>query len=435
MKIQGQETPKTEPFPLDEIQRAAIFAQIKRIQESPAFCNSPRAKEFLSYVVEHALEGQMDLLKERSIGVNLFHRAPAYITGDDPIVRVKAAEVRRRLAQFYAEEELATEPRIEIPVGSYIPKFQWPAETPPPLAPGTTPPVQQVPITRLQDSPRPKHGVRKIALVATALAILAIATAIAINKRGQHNSPLVDFWAPVFATGQPVLICLPSPVSYAISSRLYMKASRLHPGLYDTEPEQAVTPLQLEPDTPLKWKDVTPLPDYFANKDDAYVAADLMEFFGSIHKASQVRIGDDFTYQDLRNSPAVLVGAFDNPWAIRMTAELPIKFRESDGAILEQGGQGHVWHMVGDKNRGMKDFAIVARLLNSKTGQFLVIIGGIGMVGTQAAGAFASNQSDFIAALKAVPKGWQKKNLEVVLESDVIDASASPPRILAVKTW
>src|ERR1035441_9257213 len=112
------------PVPVEN-SNAAVFEQLRRIQDSHSFCNSPRSKEFLSYVVEHGLHGREELLKERSIGINLFHRNPAYITSDDPIVRVKAAEVRRRLAQFYAEEKEAPEVRIEIPVGSYIPKFHW----------------------------------------------------------------------------------------------------------------------------------------------------------------------------------------------------------------------------------------------------------------------------------------------------------------------
>jgi hypothetical protein len=91
--------------------------------------------------------------------------------------------------------------------------------------------------------------------------------------------------------------------------------------------------------------------------------------------------------------------------------------------------------MEGDKNHGRKDFAIVARILNSKTGQFLVVVGGIGMVGTQAAGTFISEPGDFDAALQKAPPGWQGKNLEMVIETDVIDAGASRPHVVAFTTW
>src|ERR1017187_7333560 len=112
-----------------------ILAQLAQIQNSPAFRNSARSKEFLSYVVEQVLAGHPENLKERSIGVNLFHRAPSYDTGDDPIVRVKAGEVRRRLAEYYAAEEHAPGLQIELPVGSYVPKFHWRTEPPPPAPP------------------------------------------------------------------------------------------------------------------------------------------------------------------------------------------------------------------------------------------------------------------------------------------------------------
>jgi hypothetical protein len=420
-------------------QRGAVARQLKRIQDSHAFCNSARAKEFLSYVVENALEGRTEQLKERSIGVNLFHRTPTYITGEDPIVRVKAAEVRKRLAQYYSEEDSTAEVRIEIPVGSYVPKFHWKAVVPP-----DNPPVPEIPQVKQEavqakeeavsaEPVRGKFGRVQIALFASLLVFLGLACSIAIRRQSHEKSAFDEFWAPVFNTGQSALICLAAPVTYAVNSKLYALAASAHPGMYDTQVKRDSTPLELDPETPLRWKDLTPLPDYSVNKDDAYVAAELTDLFARIHKTSQVRIGRDFTYEDLRNSPAVLIGAFDNPWTMRVGSELPILFREPEG-IVERGGQGRVWHMEGDK-RGTRDFALIARLRNSKTGQFLVIVAGIGMVGTQAAGRFVSHPGDLDAALRAAPKDWREKNVEIVLESDVIDDSASPPRVVALETW
>jgi hypothetical protein len=429
MKAQESEpTAAQSPLP-GEIPNAAILEELRRIQDSDAFCNSARAKEFLSYVVEHGLKGHPELLKERLIGVNLFHRSPTYVTSDDPIVRVKAGEVRRRLAQYYAEGEHAREVRIEIPVGSYVPKFQWKHSEPSThLAPTETPTVQE-------NAPQPKRRAWKIWVAATVLVILGVAVTITIRRYAQQKSPLEEFWAPVFTNRQPVLICLPSPVSYALSSDVSIKAGEAHPELYDSQVDREHTPIQLDPNTPLKWKDLTPLADYYVNKDDAYVATDLVGLFARINKGSQVRMGLDFTSEDLRHSPAVLIGAFNNPWTMRLDAELPFVFREQDGTIAEKSGQGRVWRMEGTKNRGRKDFAIVARVLNSKTGQVLVFVGGIGMVGTQAAGAFISQPGDLDAALQKAPPGWQGKNLEMVIETDVIDTTASRPHVEAFATW
>ena len=421
-----------------ENRSASIFRQLKRIQDSHAFRNSPRSKQFLSYVIEHAVDGHTELLKERSIGVNLFERAPTYMTGEDPIVRVKAAEVRKRLIQYYAEEEPAPEVRIEIPLGSYVPEFRWStrAQTLPPQS-GThaIPPsaAQVIPPPETQAIPphAPPPKIKwKVVVIASVLAIVGIAVAIIIQNQVRQKSPLEEFWAPALTSQQPVLICLASGVTYYPSPDLVRKAEQSP----DSPAKSEIGPLRLDPDTPLKWKDMEAHVDEDVAKDDAYVAADLSALLAELHKPSQVRIGRDFTFEDLRNSPVVLIGAFDNPWTIRMSSELPIVFRQQDFTIGEQGKQGRVWRTEAH-NRGNKDFAIVARLLNSKTGQFLVILAGIGEVGTQATGEFVSREGYLEAALRAAPPGWQRKNLEMVLEVDVIDGSASPPRVVAFKTW
>jgi len=34
-----------------------------------------------------------------------------------------------------------------------------------------------------------------------------------------------------------------------------------------------------------------------------------------------------------------------------------------------------------------------------------------------------------------LPKDWQTKNLQIILETNVISSTASPPKVLAVYTW
>jgi hypothetical protein len=405
--------------------RELVLQELDCILESRYFRNAARSKQFLRYVVEHALDNS-EPLKERTIGVEVFERRSDYATGDDPVVRVQAGEVRRRLDQYYRAVATVPAVRIEIPVGSYVPQFHWGSTTGPVRSPSQNPVIEQKLL------PRRIHA-WKISISAIILILLGIAVAIVIRKLAGQPSQFETFWAPVFISQQQVLICIPSPVAYEFSSEVYRKARRADQGHL----EQNSIPLQLQPDTPLKWGDTVPVLDFFVNKDDAYVAADLSNLFTGIHKTSAVRIGRDFTYEDLRNSPSVLIGAYNNPLAMRMISDLPFVFREQDGLqwIEERANPSRVWRTVAESRRGSKDFAIVARLLNSKTGQFLVIVGGIGMVGTEAAGRFVSRQSDIEAALRAAPAGWQRKNLEMVLENDVIDGSPTSPHVVAVAAW
>src|SRR6266849_4063392 len=77
---------------------------LRQVLESPAFRGSRRCQQFLHHIVEKALGSHYDELKERTLGVELFGRSPAYDTGEDAIVRVTACDVRKRLLQFYASE-------------------------------------------------------------------------------------------------------------------------------------------------------------------------------------------------------------------------------------------------------------------------------------------------------------------------------------------
>ena len=95
-----------------------VREHLVEIFESPSFRTSARSQQFLQYVVDESLAGRGDSLKERVVGERVFGREPDYDTGQDSIVRVKANEVRRRLAQFYEQHPHAPL-RIEMVSGSY----------------------------------------------------------------------------------------------------------------------------------------------------------------------------------------------------------------------------------------------------------------------------------------------------------------------------
>jgi len=100
-----------------------IRQHLQKLLASSAFRGSHRSQEFLKYVVEGALRGQCEQLKERTLGIALFGRDPSYDTGEDAIVRVTASDVRKRLLHFYSEAGAGCDFRIELPPGSYIPEF------------------------------------------------------------------------------------------------------------------------------------------------------------------------------------------------------------------------------------------------------------------------------------------------------------------------
>src|ERR1035437_118271 len=90
---------------------------------SPHFCNSKRYPALLEYIVEKTLACEADLLKERTLGVEVFDRSPSYDTNADTVGRYTAGEVRKRLSLYYSELGHRPRVRMSLPAGSYVPEF------------------------------------------------------------------------------------------------------------------------------------------------------------------------------------------------------------------------------------------------------------------------------------------------------------------------
>src|ERR1700761_3050576 len=107
-------------------ERTAIQEQLERLLSNSHFNQSRRFPSFLRFVIDQTLLGQTDLLKERTLGIEIFGREADYDTASDPIVRVTATEIRKRIAQYYQEPGHETELRVTLPAGSYVLHFHWP---------------------------------------------------------------------------------------------------------------------------------------------------------------------------------------------------------------------------------------------------------------------------------------------------------------------
>lgn len=120
--------PHLGPEVLSPKQIDLIRHHLEEIKASHAFAGSKRTQDFLQLIVDHALHGEVESLRERMIGVEMFGRPIDYDTGNDSVVRVKATEVRKKLSEFYLETRETPAVRIELPRGSYVPRFTFEAQ-------------------------------------------------------------------------------------------------------------------------------------------------------------------------------------------------------------------------------------------------------------------------------------------------------------------
>jgi len=396
-------------IPSTTAEKEAVLQQLDRLLENPYFHKSKRFPVFLRFVVKEVLAGRAEGLKERTVGIEVFGKDPNYDTTEDPIVRVTAGEIRKRIAQYYQEPGHEREIKLLLPSGSYVPQFYPPEIAIPPVSEETD--LSEVRHIAIAE---PFERGRSLKLYAGLLLVLAVGAALV--WRASRPTPIEEFWAPFFKSPDPVLFCIADQNQY---STIVLRDA-VDPK-HQTVLNDRMVAVIID--------DVTPLVNI----------AGLLYAHGRSYRV-QGESGTTFT--DLRQAPSVFIGAFDNGWTLRYTA--PLRFHFANNPEMNrfwvedrQRPDNREWFL--DRSQQAtgtyKDYAIVTRGLDPSTGRFVVVVAGIARGGTIASGEFLVDPQHMDELVRAAPTDWEHKNMEIVLETQVIDGRSGPPRINAVYTW
>ena len=428
----------------DELSGDLVRQSLVEIFQSTPFRASRQSQQLLRYIVDHSLAGHAEMLKERLIGVNVFQRRPDYDTNEDPIVRARAAEVRKRLAQFYLGEGSRSTIRIEIAPGSYhasvtegrerenvIPTPQPPLQPALPAKEAAPPsPPAEKPVAAVSRIPK-----RWLALIAMApVALLCVAAAFWFANR--TDAPIDRFWKPYFDSPNPVVLYSGANAVYMLSADFMdrYKASHHLDALENQGREFAVpisSGMKLGP------QDLVPFTNDFITIGDLSANVRLASLLALHHKRFDLRCGEDVAFSDLRQSPTILIGAFNNSWTMELTGDLPIIFQHSGTmTIRDQADRGRVWTPIFTSEAKVSvDYAVVTRIPHSRTGQALVTIAGMTQAGTHAAADFITDPDQLKRLAAIMPNDWDQKNLQIVLQTRVVNNIPTAPVIVATKSW
>jgi len=397
-----------------------IRAQLKRLAESPFFRTSKRCRHFLEHIVEHSLTDSPQPLKERTLGVHVFAREPTYDTATDPVVRVTAGEVRRRLAQYYAEEAHHPDLRIDLLPGSYAPTYTWPhavSASTEDHAPNVVLPVRVV---------RGKRWWPVGAIVG--MVALVLTTFVMARQPVQAETAFTRFWGPLFESSVPVLLCPGGLDMYELPLEVKNAANAAATSKSD------VPPIELSP------KDVQRVGARYVAIGDAVAIARIAALFQERRRLYQIREHNLTSFADLRASPAVLIGMFSNAWTLQLGSDFRfVGTIEGDGhhvSIIDRQHPDKSWRLPRPwpSLKVTHDYALVSRVVNPATGTLVVTAAGITPFGTMAAGEFLTTPAHLERALADVPN-WPNRSLQVVLETEVIDGAAGAPRVVATHLW
>jgi hypothetical protein len=392
----------------------AIRRQLERLLADPLFKNSRRYPKLLQYVVEHTLDDSGSELKERTLGVDVFGRNPDYDTGIDPVVRITAAEVRKRLAQYYNSPAHEDEIRIDLPIGSYVPEFRAPVAREPERAPVEPSPVE----IALPEEARPRQR-RFRAVLWSAAAVAAVAIALLAWWAVRPRVRVIDaFWNPVLGSSDAVLLSVGQREEPIVTG-----------GKATTPAASQITLFQLYH---LGSQNVA-VPDVLA-------LTRLGALMEKRHLRYHIRGANQTTLSDFRDDPVVLIGAFTNDWSMRLTKPLRFSFERQNSLYIIRDRQNpgqNKWSV--DYNtpylRLGVDYALISRVIDPASERMVVAAGGLSGYGTEAASEFLT-EPDYMKKLAAIaPRDWSRRNMQVVISTRVINGNSGPPEVVSAIFW
>ena len=317
--------------------------------------------------------------------------------------------------EYYGDPAHQGELRIDLPAGHYAVTFA-PAEPAATVRRGGArrqpllrrprllpPPALRCHFRRRYASSqrvrRPRHPLRIAAAVGLLLLVLLVPLGILTSS--SEPSPSRQFWDPLLNATQPVLVCTGAIDIAHVSGRMWEAASAPDRPELRREKESAdAAPTRPEGTA-------------FVTVTDALALARVVSLFHEHTKPYRIRTDRGTSFADLRASPTVLVGLFNNTWTMRLTSDFPFvpATDTASGTFLirDRHTPSRGWHpdRPWPDPRVNRDYAFVSRVVDPATGNLVVIVAGITPYGTVAAAELLTSKPHLEAALRALPADWQ----------------------------
>ena len=417
----------------------AVRRHLDDLTQGPAFKGSHRSQQFLRFVVERVLDGAVDQLKERTIGIELFHRLPTYDTGEDAIVRVTASDVRRRLLQHYGRYGDASQFHIRLQPGSYVPEIEHlslavPASSE--ISPPLQTPVSAEHESKMDPAPVP-HQIRWRAtvlwLVAAAILIVAVAVVLG-SKPGLATASLLP-WSAVYRAGHATQLITSDPNIEQLQelTGTDISISDYANQHYVPDPD-ALSPIERT------------FYLFYQHADNAAsVDTPLAVSFGRLAPASArilVRSARDLRITDLETDDnLILIGSpRSNPWFQIFQNQLDFQFvfsREMNQEIIRdvrpRPGEQTTYIPTARGFATGESFAILALVHSpNQSGQVLLLAGANGE-GTEAAGHIVSDRDHLLSALQfcGISPRARDQDFELLLRLHTMAGSPSTVEMAA----
>ena len=441
------------PLPQDaepsEWQNDPRWQIAQRVVASSHFARSTLLSKFLLFVIAETLAGRAGEITEHQIGVQVFDRRPGYSTVEDNIVRNYARQLRKRLAEYFADSGSAEPLRIEIPLGGYVPVFV-PAEDAGRLGqehrlampvsiriqPEHAP--SHLPAAAVATRPNWKGRLIGAAILASYSAVLVCATWFAgkwIHLSHTTPDPAHPLWAAMF-DGRRNTCIVPADAGFNLIEDLSRRPMPLADYIQGGYLGLPLSGVDAHSANDLRTQQFTSFVDF-------QIIASLAKLREYDPQRVLLRFPRDLRLDDLKNANGVLIGSIgSNPWAsiADASANFRIVYREGmQGATIvnAQPLPGEAPSYASHWNEPAHEtFALIAFLPNLGGSGHLLLLQGLDVAGTQAAAEAIFHPAAIAPILKrATRPDGSLHYFEILLRSTSIESDSAGAQVIASRIY
>jgi hypothetical protein len=392
---------------IESINKEEVRQTLARVLKSKYFVNAHKKRQFLSVVCDFYLNDRAHELNEYLLAYDVFGRDNSYNPSTDPIVRVVAHEIRKKLESYYQNEGAADEIRMELPAGSYQPVFQR----------HQLPVVEEIkkselPVeTKIESAP----DRRNINIVVLSLVCLALAAAVIVlalsNLALRHKtdvsqvSPEVavygKFWGRFLTDSTPTVVVLSNPpvprLSNGYEPEILLKESI--PLTMDTikvlreklisNPQTLIVGSEIKHHNPRL---------IISNQNHTGIGEAiglhyLTNFFRNVNREISLKQSRTLSAEDLKNRNVIMLGgAWVNDWSGKLPSNEDFSY-SVNATILNRkplAGEEREYVPEFDRRTGglLTDYALITVKPNLTAANNVMVLSGIYSQGTEAAVEF-----------------------------------------------
>lgn len=450
-----------------------VHHTLEIILSSKHFVNAHKKKKFLRLICDFYVQGRAQELNEHILGYDVFGRDSSYSPSDDPIVRVFAHEIRKKLEAYYANEGANDSIRLEIPAGSYQPVFTRHLQEPevdisaPPLPAQSEPeaiPVR-VPARRTISIRKITAGLIGLGLVVTVIVLMMskhqLQQQVTESEAAKDPALYGAVWQPFLTDSNPPLVILSNPPIFRFTNPsdpetltkdsipLPPKTVEALKGKFVTNPEVSIREsggpagngAEAPEDKIVVQRNQTPRlilsTNVYTGQGEAIGLHYLTDFFRKTSRSIQLKRSRTMSAEDLKKRNLIILGGvWVNEWSSKLTRKEDFIFTSK--ATIEnrnpRSGEEHEYIPQFDKQSGnlISDYALITVKPNISDANEVMLLAGIYNQGTEAAAEYVTNKNYLDQLNQRLQQAGAPQYFQALIKVGVEDGIPTTISILAL---